>query len=396
MKEKRSKRENEVSNQEAYDFFTGVWEEEVEVVVKEDKKAKRNLQKQVSTSKGSEEESDEEDEDEDEYETANEGEEDEEGGEGEGDKKKLLASHYIGREYDWEVTEWKGPEILDPGAREAAEAEVYYTPSGFPPAGEQLQEVVVERVDRAGEGLYTGQLPRVGEGNLHRMENRVLQEAKHRPESRGATRPAWFTPGGELSRMAAPLGRQAVRPGEEEGEPLTHWVPAVPASAEQNLIGGALGLAGAGRGCQLEVDLASLVFRHHHLFSLEHYMTRRLMELYHEYSTRLRNNTVASLTSRLHTLYQETSKVEELMITAKEDEIQFQKKRLNSYRTEIKALRAERDGVSRFEKDLVKSILASWKDLRDVRKKQSFTITGHKLAIHKESANVEEDKRNWK
>ena len=50
MKEKRSKRENEVSNQEAYDFFTGVWEEEVEVVVKEDKKAKRNLQKQVSTS----------------------------------------------------------------------------------------------------------------------------------------------------------------------------------------------------------------------------------------------------------------------------------------------------------------------------------------------------------
>ena len=105
---------------------------------------------------------------------------------------------------------------------------------------------------------------------------------------------------------------------------------------------------------------------------------------------------MASLTSRLHTLYQETSKVEELMITAKEDEIQFQKKRLNSYRTEIKALRAERDGVSRFEKDLVKSILASWKDLRDVRKKQSFTITGHKLAIHKESANMEEDKRNWK
>ena len=37
-----------------------------------------------------------------------------------------------------------------------------------------------------------------------------------------------------------------------------------------------------------------------------------------------------------------------------------------------------------------------WKDLRDLRKKQNFTITGHKLAIHKEAANLEEDKKIWK
>ena len=52
--------------------------------------------------------------------------------------------------------------------------------------------------------------------------------------------------------------------------------------------------------------------------------------------------------------------------------------------------------VSRFEKDLVKSILGAWKDLRDVRKKQNFTITGHKLAIHKETPNLEEDQKSWK
>ena len=44
-----------------------------------------------------------------------------------------------------------------------------------------------------------------------------------------------------------------------------------------------------------QVDVASLVFRHHHLFSLEHYMTRRLMELYHEYTERLRNNAVTGI-----------------------------------------------------------------------------------------------------
>ena len=34
--------------------------------------------------------------------------------------------------------------------------------------------------------------------------------------------------------------------------------------------------------------------------------------------------------------------------------------------------------------------------MRDLRKKQNFTITGHKLAIHKEAANMEEDKKIWK
>ena len=66
-------------------------------------------------------------------------------------------------------------------------------------------------------------------------------------------------------------------PPEEESEPLTVYVPAVPSSAQHNLIS-PLVLAGAGGAagltCQLELDIASLVFSHHHLFSLEHYMTR--------------------------------------------------------------------------------------------------------------------------
>ena len=95
-------------------------------------------------------------------------------------------------------------------------------------------------------------------------------------------------------------------------------------------------------------------------------------------------------------LYEESKKVEELIIIAKEEEILFQKKRLSSYRTEIKAIRAERDAVSKFEKELIKSILEAWKDLRDLRKKQNFTITGHKLSIHKESTNLEEDRKSWK
>ena len=96
MKEKRGRREKEVTEQEAFDFFTATWEEEKEETGgKKEKKVSKSVEKEVSTSRGSEdeeEESEDEDEDEDEegYETANE--------EEEGDKKKLLASQYIGLE----------------------------------------------------------------------------------------------------------------------------------------------------------------------------------------------------------------------------------------------------------------------------------------------------------
>ena len=88
-------------------------------------------------------------------------------------------------------------------------------------------------------------------------------------------------------------------------------------------------------------------------------------------------------------------KVERLIEVAKDEEITFQKKRLFSYRTEIKAIRTERDIVSKSEKELIKSILSAWKDLRDLRKKQNFTITGYKLSIHKENTNLDQDKTVW-
>ena len=115
MKEKRGRREKEVTEQEAFDFFTATWgEEKEEKGVKKEKKVAKSVEKDASTSRGSEDEEESEDEDEDEdqdgYETAN---EEEEGGRGEGDKKKLLASQYIGvwivkAKYNLKSTPFKG------------------------------------------------------------------------------------------------------------------------------------------------------------------------------------------------------------------------------------------------------------------------------------------------
>ena len=76
------------------------------------------------------------------------------------------------------------------------------------------------------------------------------------------------------ARLPNPLMSQSMRPcqeAEDREEELTIFVPAVPSVAGQNLISP---LSCQGLVCQLELDIASLVFSHHHLFSLEHYMTR--------------------------------------------------------------------------------------------------------------------------
>ena len=67
---------------------------------------------------------------------------------------------------------------------------------------------------------------------------------------------------------------QSMRPcveTEDTEEELIVFFPAVPSTAGHNLIAP---LSSPGLTCQLELDIASLVFSHHHLFSLEHYMTR--------------------------------------------------------------------------------------------------------------------------
>ena len=128
MKKKREKISKEITAEDAYDFFTAAWEdnplEEVVVEKKTDKKERKKKKESEDDSDGEEG-----------YETAN-----EELDEGD-DKKKLFAKDYIGSQYEWEVTEWSGPEILSYTSRVENEREIYYTPSPFPPTPEELQQV---------------------------------------------------------------------------------------------------------------------------------------------------------------------------------------------------------------------------------------------------------------
>ena len=244
MKLKREKQKDKITAEDAYDFFTGTFEEGSADTAENARRSER------SGSEGGGEEG---------------GAADEEGEE----KKKKLSQHYIGSEYSWEVTEWTGPEILPYRLKVENEAGVYYTPSPFPASLEDRLHQAGAAVSPEEEGLYTGKFPSVHTGNINKMGNRIIEERKHNPDKTAD----WFTKSGDLTRLTNPLMKHGMRPAEEEQESLTTFVAAVPAEAEHSLIS-SMALQGGGRPCQLELDIASLVFSHHHLFSLEHYMTR--------------------------------------------------------------------------------------------------------------------------
>ena len=57
--------------------------------------------------------------------------------------------------------------------------------------------------------------------------------------------------------------------------------------------------------------------------------------------------------------------------------------RLKTYSEEIRILREERDDESLRERDLVRNIIAIWKEIRNLRTTQKYNNTAHKIIIHK-------------
>ena len=68
-----------------------------------------------------------------------------------------------------------------------------------------------------------------------------------------------------------------------------------------------------------------------------------------------------------------------------EEEKEFHARRLDTYRSEIKAMKEVRDSDSQEARRLTRAILELWKEIRDVRNRQGYTNTGHKIVIKKVS-----------
>lgn len=63
------------------------------------------------------------------------------------------------------------------------------------------------------------------------------------------------------------------------------------------------GVLDGGGNYQLDVDVNSVTFTHHHLFSREHVLATRLSQLYNQYSLRCNKNLAHFLTDKVTISY---------------------------------------------------------------------------------------------
>ena len=88
------------------------------------------------------------------------------------DERKLLAKDYIGETYDFQLTEFRGPEIISPEKRMEQEEELFFTPCTSPiDIVEKMEEGQEPRFPEE-EGMYIGIRPSVKKSNQNKVENR--------------------------------------------------------------------------------------------------------------------------------------------------------------------------------------------------------------------------------
>ena len=153
------------------------------------------------------------------------------------------------------------------------------------------------------------------------MHYRILEE--HRATS---SRPnPWFGQDGRLVTEPSPLQRSSTRPpqllssedvaraggGSEDEEELTFFAyPTLHSVEDAAAASSSIKWSNSTPQCQMDVDVGSILFSHHHLFSLEHHLANKLVEKYNAYQTVRATQALAGLDNRLSILYKAVAELQ--------------------------------------------------------------------------------------
>lgn len=113
----------------------------------------------------------------------------------------------------------------------------------------------------------------------------------------------WFGEDGRLIFLPDPLRPTSSRPPvPEEQDPYLETVyrKAVMREYDNRYIDGSVDNSGF---YQLDVDINSISFSHHHLYSREHVLAMRLTELYDQFLARRKKNMTEFLTEKVQRLF---------------------------------------------------------------------------------------------
>ncbi|XP_027211413.2 coiled-coil and C2 domain-containing protein 2A [Penaeus vannamei] len=261
-----------------------------------------------------------------------------------------------------------------------------FIPSALPSNLHSKIEEGAEVRDLEDEGLYIGEKPYITQTNINIIENRILRQGNRH----------WFSETGYLDRQDNPINDQFFHhlssDGDAHPESLAVFVRPRP--------GEFLHTPSQDEGGVLDVEVHQLSFLHHSLFSPEHVLASQLTQDYGTYTERMRINKTKILQNKLGVLRQALAKLHHIAPGRKHhrsvhDEIDTAR-RLEIYRQEIKECREEFIAEAEKDRNLLMSILKTWKNIKNLRKKNKYQSTALKLVIKKEEVDKEEEEEKRK
>ncbi|GLH06303.1 Coiled-coil and C2 domain-containing protein 2A [Gryllus bimaculatus] len=334
------------SEQECYDFFTQVWDSETE-------ETEPHTPASVQETEEIEHEG--------------------------GDQTKLITSEYLGLQDEWDIVEDTIPTYLNMEEVHEREKILYFYPdSKLVPVEAKLPPDQEPRYPEA-EGLYIGtQLPLSGR-NRCRVEQRILVSGELK----------WFGDDGEIISIPDPRSTIYYKPPLfDDVSPLleTQYKDAVPLDLDKHSVMQPIDL---NTMYLLGIEIQSIVFTHHPLFSREHVLAKLLKDLYEKHCRRVSLKNEDRLGGRLQALRRARNALR-ISLEKSADTSQEQKERLRKYNTEIREVRQMHMSECRRDRQLLGSVLQAWRDLKEVRELQQYINTPYQLRIHAQQISREE------
>ncbi|GAB1611232.1 hypothetical protein Ahia01_001410400, partial [Argonauta hians] len=272
------------------------------------------------------------------------------------------------------------------------ESQMYFYPSTRPiPPSEKLPGSQIESRNLVDEGFYVGSPPPVTPANRNKMQHRLLIQATD-------TDKKWFGEDGEILSLPDPLKTFPSRPPLFDDEDPNFGVVFTKAEVHEFDTRLMSGYAHCDQNYQLDIDINSIVFSQHHLFSVEHILAHKLVSYYQQYQKIVANNSISFLTKKLKAVKTSSQHLQEYMMNKElnvADEANY-KQRLKDYRSEIRAIRHQKDWEEKCLNSLVKSMVHVWKNIKALRDRQKFVSTPVKLIICKQEVERDVDDQQWR
>lgn len=267
------------------------------------------------------------------------------------------------------------------------ESELHFTPSvQRVPTSIKLPENIKPRY-LEDEGLYVGERPPVSLTNENILENRILKMDEGKK---------WFGDDGRIIALPNPIKESSTRPPlfhmEEDLDPSLQTVFRKAVKSKQENVYFA-GVADSDGDYQLDVDVSGLIFSHHPLFSREHVLGARLVQLYDQYLNRQHNNLTGHLTDKLKGLRAALQNMVE--IHGGQILTEAMQQRILEYSVEVRHTRQLRDSEQEKDRTLLKNIIKVWKDIKTLRDFQKFTNTPYKLQLRREIVDRASDEQEY-